>query len=107
MTTTINNNGSNSRNQNDDVPNDPCLNEQALRRDPPALVVADRRASAAFRACSKLGLRCVVNSAGLLGDLDRPPSSIPAPYTGVTTAKNTYFFESSRIDVRDIHANSF
>ncbi|CAN0541057.1 unnamed protein product, partial [Ectocarpus sp. 8 AP-2014] len=54
---------------------------QALRRDPPALVIADRRASAAFRACSRLGLRCVVNSAGLLGDLDRPPNSIPAPYT--------------------------
>ncbi|CAN0203372.1 unnamed protein product, partial [Ectocarpus fasciculatus] len=55
---------------------------EALRRDPPALVIADRRASAAFRACSRLGLRCVVNSAGLLGDLDRPPNSIPAPYTG-------------------------
>ncbi|CAN0571493.1 unnamed protein product, partial [Ectocarpus sp. 12 AP-2014] len=54
---------------------------EALRRDPPALVIADRRASAAFRACSRLGLRCVVNSAGLLGDLDRPPNSIPAPYT--------------------------
>ncbi|CAN0399859.1 unnamed protein product, partial [Hapterophycus canaliculatus] len=62
-----------------------------LRRDPPALVVADRRASAAFRACSKLGLRCVVNSAGLLGDLDRPPSSIPAPYTGVSMLETCIF----------------
>lgn len=58
------------------------LLRQALRRDPPALVVADRRALAAFRACNKLRLRCVVNNAGLLGDLDRPSNAIPAPFTG-------------------------
>lgn len=59
-----------------------CFVCKALRRDPPALLVADRRAIAAFRACSELGLRCVVNSAGLLGDLDKPPNAIPAPFTG-------------------------
>ncbi|CAN0071563.1 unnamed protein product, partial [Discosporangium mesarthrocarpum] len=55
---------------------------EALSRDPPALVVADRRALAAFRACKYSGIPCAMNCAGLLDDLDHPPSSLPAPFTG-------------------------
>lgn len=81
--------------------------EKALRRDPPALVVADRRALAAFRACSELGLRCVVNSAGLLGDLDRPPNSIPAPYTGRSCLLACMYTQARSLAWRVVHTLSF
>jgi hypothetical protein len=50
----------------------------ALRR--PALLVVDRFALAGYEAARRFNISFLVNSVALLGDLDDPPSHLPAPF---------------------------